>query len=334
MKIKVAIIGLGPHGMRFVQCVLNDERLWLVAVVDKDSSKLNSQSIPKETAKCKDISEIWSFQISVLLIATNGPSHAPIAFEAIEKGVKYILVTKPIATTLKDARSLQALSALHDVRIAVDHGLRYDTTYQWIKRSIKEGMLGKIRSIYIQRPGIGLGCLGVHSFDLATNLINDTIDTVTGWVDSPLGKNPRGEQFIDPGGLVVISYKNGAKAIISQIEDGIGPMSVEINFTKARIRVDEKFNLLEWVYSEAPPLRGFVRVVNPHDQPVSHNTIKLMNEVINELVFESSLEADVRWGVLSFEVLLAAYMSSEDNHMPIKLPITDHNMEARFLPVT
>jgi len=332
MKKTVAVVGLGPHGKRFIQCVLNDSRLELAAVVDRDAAKLNDVTLPPNVKRLAELPELWLLNIQVLLIATNGPSHAPIAVEAIEKGIRFILVTKPVATTLRDARLLQALAEKHHVTIAVDHGLRYDATYKWLKQTQREGKFGSLKSIYIQRPGIGLGCLGVHSFDLATYLAEAEIATVTAWVDAPVGKNPRGEQFVDPGGLVVLNYTNQVKAIISQIEEGAGPMSVELNYTKARIRVDEKFKVLECVYRDEN--KKFDLQLNPHQQPVAHDTIQLMSAVINDLVFGSNLNADVKWGILSFEVLLAAYLSSESDHRPVKLPITSEEAAVRFLPVT
>lgn len=332
MRNSVAVVGLGPHGRRFLQCVVSDNRLKLVAVVDKDARKLIDLKLPPNVKRLTELSELWLLNIQILLIATNGPSHAPIAMEAIKQGIQFILVTKPVATTLQDARLLQEMAQRQKVKIAVDHGLRYDTTYKWLKQSQREGKFGDLKSIYIQRPGIGLGCLGVHSFDLSTYIAEAEIETVTAWIDVPVGKNPRGEQFVDPGGLVVVQYRNNVKAIINQIEEGSGPMSVELNYTKARIRVDEKFKVLECVYRDEN--KKFDIQLNPHQNPVSHDTIQLMSAVIEDLVFGANLNADLKWGILSFEVLLAAYLSSESDHYPVKLPISSKEAAERFLPVT
>ena len=99
--------------------------------------------------------------------------------------------------------------------------------------------------MYLQRPGIGLGCLGVHSFDMANYLIGKSPQKITGWIDEPIGINPRGSQFVDPGGLVVIDYGEGIRATVDQIEDGSGPAGTEIILNHARIRVDEKNNILD-----------------------------------------------------------------------------------------
>src|SRR5690606_38665984 len=109
-----------------------------------------------------------------------------------------------------------------NVRLAVDEINRFDPVIQHRREKIGSGAWGKLKSIYIQKPGIGLGCLGTHSFDLINFLTGTDPLRVTGWVDDPAGKNPRGEHFRDPGGLVIIEYKDGIKGIVSQIEEGAG----------------------------------------------------------------------------------------------------------------
>lgn len=332
MGLKTAVIGLGPHGKRLVECVLKNRRTELAAVVDRDMNKLDFEKLPAGTNRIADVSQLWNEEIDVALIATNGPSHASIAIQALDSGIKYIMVTKPVATTLADAKAIVQAGRKENARIVVDHGLRYDKTYEWIIGSQVAGLFGELKTIYIQRPGIGLGCLGVHSFDLANAIAQSAPLFVSGWVDNPLGENPRGANFIDPGGLVVITYENGVRAVISQVEDGAGPMSVELNYTGAKIQIDEKGGELRYVRKLA---RGkFESVVNPHGMKVSHNTLELMDSVINNLISEDQLKADVRDGMLSFEILLAAYLSDEQNHAPVNLPISDNKAAERFLPVT
>ncbi|MFZ6012428.1 MAG: Gfo/Idh/MocA family protein [Bacteroidota bacterium] len=333
MKINAAIIGMGPHGRRFLQSLSAFSQISLKAVVDKDPAKLEGLTLHEQTKKLGDLSQLWPLGVDMILIATNGPSHAPIAIESMQRGVKYVLVTKPVATTLADARNMMDVAKKTGARVAVDHGLRFDKTYNWILENIKQKQFGDLKTLYIQRPGIGLGCLGVHSFDLASMLAGSEVETVTAWVDEPIGKNPRGEQFVDPGGLVIMNFKNGIKAVISQVEDGSGPMSVELNFTGARVRVDEKFKTLEVIRKNNTPAK-FERIENPHGQEVSHDTIKLMEAVIGDLLQGEPMQADLSWGILSFEVLLAAYMSHDNGHQPVRLPMADAQAEKRYLPVT
>jgi predicted dehydrogenase len=339
--LKIAIIGLGPHGMRMVMSVIQNDSLKLVAVVDRDDSKLNQETITQSGAiKTNELSAIWKLNIDFLLIATNGPSHFAISKEAIQNNVKYLLISKPMTTSVEDAMEINKLAKENNVRVCVDHILRYDETYQWIKLQVINKKWGELRRLYLQRPGIGLGCLGVHSFDLANYLTGLYPQNITGWLDKPIGKNPRGEHFVDPGGLVVIDYGNGVKATVDQIEDGSGPAITELVFNHARVRVDEKNNILEVVEKDATFIPGpnkkapLTRNINPHQLEVKHDMIELLGKLINELISLDSIISDGLTGQNTIEILVAAYISNDLGNIPVKLPLNKQEFLERKLNIT
>ncbi len=340
--MKLALIGLGPHGLRLLEAAKRIGDVTTVAVIDRDEQKLNLPQVANIAHKLSDLSALWTNQIrpDILLIATNGPSHAPIALEAMDNGVTYLLISKPLACSAEDGIKIIEKAKEKNVRVVVDHALRYDDTYDWIHKQLRSGIWGDLKSVYIQRPGIGLGCLGVHSFDLANYLLNSLPETVTGWVDEPKGKNPRGEQFIDPGGLVILNYSNERRAVISQIETGAGPMSVELICTFARIKVDEKYGQLEVVTKE----KGFVpgpgkpvpmtKTFNPHQKEVKHDNVLLMERTIRELIGNEKLNADAQVGLNSVAILAASYLSHQHGNIPYAFPLYKTEDLKLFLPVT
>lgn len=340
--MNLAVIGLGPHGIRLVESAKRIESINVVAIIDRDLEKMNNPKFDFIPHKLNSLGQLWeiNLKVDILLIATNGPSHAPIALEAIEKGVKYLMVCKPIACTVEDALSIELAAKENNVRVVVDHGLRYDNTYTWIKQHLTAKTWGALLSIYIYRPGIGLGCLGVHSFDLANFLVGDTPQNVTAWIDKPKGNNPRGAEFVDPGGLVILNYADEQKAIISQIEVGVGPMLVEVITENAKITVNEKFGEIEIIKKDtdakAAPGRPIPlsRVINPNDIEVKHDIYNLMTDAILDLKGEASIQADCKVGINSVSILAAAYMSDANGHSPYMLPLMDSVALKKFLPVT
>lgn len=331
--IKAAIIGLGPHGMRMLQSVSQIELIKLVAVVDHDEAKLNQKLVVNSGAlKLKDLAELWKHKIELLMIATNGPSHFAICMEGIRNGITHLLISKPMTTSVSDAIAINKAAAEKNVRVCVDHILRYDDTYQWIKLQILNNRWGNLRRLYLQRPGIGMGCLGVHSFDMANYLTGKQPEKVTAWIDKPVGKNPRGEQFVDPGGLVVIDYGDGLRATVDQIEDGSGPPVTEMVFKYARVRVDEKNNLLEVVEKDPDFVPGpnkkvpLLRFINPHNQEVSHDMVSLLQRITLELISDKPLLSDGITGQNTIEILSAAYISNSSGNVPVALPLlkSDH----------
>ena len=339
--IRAAIIGLGPHGMRMLQSASQIDSIKLVAVVDRDEAKLNQEMVLKTGAiPLKDLAELWKHQIDLLMIATNGPSHFALSMEGISKGITHLLISKPLTTSVSDAIAINKAATERNVRVCVDHILRYDETYQWIKMQISSNRWGKLRRMYLQRPGIGMGCLGVHSFDMANYLIGKQPLKVTGWLDEPIGKNPRGEQFVDPGGLVVIDYGEGTRATVDQIEDGSGPAVTEIVFNHARVRVDEKNNILEVIEKDPAFVPGpnkkapLTRFVNPHLKEVIHDMVSLLKAITLELISEKPLLSDGITGQNTIEILVAAYISNNNGNKPIELPLTEPDYLTLNLNIT
>ena len=51
--------------------------------------------------------------------------------------------------------------------------------------------------------------------------------------------NPRGAEFIDPGGLVILEFTNNCRATIEQIEDGFCPLKIEAVFTNGYVEIND-----------------------------------------------------------------------------------------------
>lgn len=333
--MKIAIIGIGPHGKRLLSAAEKFTSIDNLAVVDLKTDALEKISMVQKFSDYDTM--LKTFLPEIVIIATNGPSHFTLAKNAILQGVKKIFITKPLTCTLQDAYELMHLATTHHVKVAVDHGLRYDDTYNWIFNKIQEKTWGELLSINIMRNGIGLGCLGTHSFDLANFLFQSIPESVTAWVDSSYTRNPRGEQFVDPGGLVILDYGNDKKAIISQLEKASGPMIVQLHFEYARLVVDVKYGTLELITkinSALPIPNNLERIINPQSYSVSHDTIHLMERILENLISVKQMKADALHGMHSVEILMAAYKSSEQGHLPVTLPITDEVYLTKFLPVT
>lgn len=314
----------------------------LVAIADRSGDALESTEVTDGVRSYSELDDMLNAEkdLQALVVCTNGPSHAPICINAMERGIKRLFVSKPLACSIEDSRRIIEKAQQTGTRIVVDHGLRHDHTYNWIRQKVDDGSYGNLRSVYIQRPGIGLGCLGVHSFDLANVISGKAIERVTAWVDEPIGKNPRGEQFVDPGGLVILEHEGGLRSVISQIEDGSGPMSVELNFQFARMRVDAKYKTLEVVSKDPEFVPGpgrpapLEKAINPHDRDVDHNIFDLMKALLSELAGEGPIKASADCGYNSIEVLVAAYASNDNGNRPVSIPVDNEEYRKLSLPIT
>ncbi len=339
--MKAAVVGLGPHGRRIVDVLRDFDGLELAAVVDRSETALSSVELPPDVARCRSDEDLWSRgDTPVVCIATNGPSHSALAVKAMDAGARYLLVEKPMACSLAECNQIQEHARATGTRVAVDHGRRHAPIYQWLRERIASGDWGQVRAIWMQRPDIGLGCNGTHSFDTAMYLADAKVERVTGWVDEPIKKNPRGEQFRDPGGLVVMELSGGIRAIVAQIEDGAGPTSLEVDMTGARIRYCEKKGIVEVIQRDLSVTPGpnrppvFNDVPLPGDIPPKLDMPTMIRGCLADLIADTPLASDARHGRAAVEVLVATYLSHERGNVPVELPLTGSEDIARSLPVT
>jgi predicted dehydrogenase len=331
---------MGPHGRRIVDVVGRFEKLELTAVVDRAETALAYDKLPADTSRLQSTDKLWASGVDVVCIATNGPSHAALAAEAMDHGVGYLMVEKPMACSVDECRQIAEQAAKAGTRVAVDHVRRYAPAYRWLAERIASGDWGQVRAIWMQRPGIGLGCNAVHSFDTVRFLTGRKVERVTAWVDDPIGKNPRGADFVDPGGLVVMEMGHGLRAVVAQIEDGAGPTAVEIDMTAARIRLDEQSGAIEIVERDLSVKPGpgrpaaYRRPELPAGLSAKTDMLTMIEGCLSDLLSDAAVESDAAQGLATVEILVAAYLSHRRGNVAVAVPLTSPSDRKEWLPVT
>lgn len=81
--------------------------------------------------------------IALVVIATPNGLHAPQAEVALKAG-KAVVVDKPFAVTLAEARGLAAVAKAEDRLLSVFHNRRWDADFLTLKGEIEAGSLGEI----------------------------------------------------------------------------------------------------------------------------------------------------------------------------------------------
>ena len=76
-------------------------------------------------------------------IATNNRSHVPLALEALKAG-KHVIVEKPIATSVADAKKLNKIAKAKKLSLTVDHMMVNNAWNIAGKAAMKAGKLGKV----------------------------------------------------------------------------------------------------------------------------------------------------------------------------------------------
>ncbi len=339
--MNAAVIGLGPQGLRIIKALQAIPGMEIKAVVDSRPQALDHSDIPLTARRHQTATSLWQdARIDLVCIATNGPSHAPLVLEAMAAGATHVMVEKPMACSVVDCERMIDQARARKVRLAVNHARRYDPGYRWLREQARSGVWGSPRALWIQRPGIGLGCLGVHSFDLVSFFTDRPIEGVQAWIDEPVGTNPRGPQFVDPGGMVLLHLGGSLRACVAQIEDGAGPMSIEMNYTKARIRLDDWSGDTEIIERDCSVRPGpnrpppFQRSQPPQELRTRPDMGVMLAGLFKDLLGDGPMDSDASFGKATIEILMAAYVSQRLGNVLVKPATLAAEDRARCLPVT
>ena len=84
--------------------------------------------------------------VDAVFIASNNASHFSLGKQALQAG-KHVILEKPMATSLADARKLAALAAGRDLSLAVDHMMIYNSFNREAQELIARGALGEVNDI-------------------------------------------------------------------------------------------------------------------------------------------------------------------------------------------
>lgn len=340
--MKAVVVGMGPMGKRHIKAIELVNGLELGAVCDKKQAALEDFQHNKNVSSYNDYNEMFQKETcDIMIVATNAPSHHDIVISAINSGIKRILCEKPLACSIAEAKSMINAARSMNVSLAVNHNKRHIPTYQWLAQQLQSGVFGKIRSIRTSCRGIGLGCLGVHFFDQMRFFAADDFVSITGWIDNEKGANPRGSQFHDPGGLVVMEGNSGIRYVHHQIEDAAGPEHIIIDLTKGRIRIEEQLNLVEIIQRDFSVRPGpgrppkFDKIEVPKEHIFNLSVIDLSAEILRELASDKEkLTCDAEHGLKSLEVVIAAYISNNNGHDPVILPLQNTADLDFYIPIT
>lgn len=147
--MKFVIAGLGVWGKSWASLLDNDPHITLVAVADPlqanaEWTRKNLQ-IPHFSTLADALANC---DVDAVLVTTPPALHAPVAIEALARG-KHVLLEKPLAATLDDARLIEQAAATSQSRIMVAQGYRFLDAAHKIRKLLAEGAIGELRAIRV-----------------------------------------------------------------------------------------------------------------------------------------------------------------------------------------
>lgn len=194
--MKFAVIGAGIFGSRHIQALDRHPDAEIVGVLDLDRERAEravrefaSSPVPIYT----DIDELLAIPgLEAVTIATPDHLHAAPAIAAAKAG-KHLMVEKPLATTVADARAIMDAARSSGVQVMCDFHNRANPPFMDAREAVQAGRLGDVKYVYARLSNTAKIAAGItwassssslfflasHMVDVAQWIVGEEIVKVT-----------------------------------------------------------------------------------------------------------------------------------------------------------
>ncbi len=153
MAIRVSVVGLGRRGRQWVRAVRSTSTYELVACVDVSAEALceaaTALRIPAHQCYERLEDALDGARPQAVIVATPADRHVDPCRAALERGLG-VLVEKPFALSLREARRLVATAEQAKAPLLVSQNYRYTRMPQTLRRLLRDGTLGRIGMVVAQ----------------------------------------------------------------------------------------------------------------------------------------------------------------------------------------
>jgi predicted dehydrogenase len=179
-RVRAGVVGTGHMGQYHI---LVYAELWdvdLVGLADVDAPLVSRLAAQYDTQAFTDYRDLFG-KVDVVSIAVPTPRHFEVARDFIEAGI-HVLVEKPLAPTLEEARQLYRLARERDVVLHVGHVERFNGAVQELRKIVVSPILIESRRLgpfvpRVQHDTVIMDLM-IHDFDIVLNLVDAEIREV------------------------------------------------------------------------------------------------------------------------------------------------------------
>ncbi len=305
-KVNVGVVGVGAMGYNHVRVYSELENANLMAVSDLMRGTLAEVSKEFNIVGFVDYDNILKMpEIDVVSVCVPTTYHYDVVMSAIEQG-KHVLVEKPIAFTLDEAKDM--VNAAHDagVKLGTGHVERFNPAVVEAKRLMKEGAIGEVVSASAKRVGpfpprikdVGVAIdLAIHEVDIMFYLLDSPASRVYANMGSRLEKC----EYEDHA-EIMMKFENGVVGILET--NWLTPYKkrqLEITGVEGIISIDYIDQTVE-VYG-----KNAQKVNVTHTEPLKEELKSFLSSVTNDE--EPKITGED--GIHALKVVLAAMKSAK-----------------------
>jgi len=181
--MRVGVIGAGAMGQNHIRIYSEMPGVELVGISDIAVNRVNELSKRYSTMGFTDYKDLLKQNLDAVSIVVPTTLHRKVAIDAINANAN-VLVEKPIADTLENARDIVSEAHKANLTLMVGHIERFNPAVRKMKEIIDSGELGKVVSISARRVGpnnprirdVGVILdIGVHDIDVISYLYGSNV---------------------------------------------------------------------------------------------------------------------------------------------------------------
>jgi UDP-N-acetylglucosamine 3-dehydrogenase len=314
-RLRTAVIGAGNMGRNHVRTYrkLPDVDIVALADINLAAKKIAEEHNVRFYTDYQKMLDTEKPDAVSLVVPT--PLHYKIGLDVIKRGI-HILIEKPIASSVKEAKELIASAKQHDVVFTVGHIERYNPIIRKLKEMIDEKKLGKITSIVCKRVG------GFPNIEPKTDVIIDLAVHDIDIINYLLGSRPK--RIHQHGSRTHHSQKIDAAEILLDYGDASGfiqanwitPVKVRtIAVTGSKGYIEGNYITQELVYHEHNMQwvkNNFDEFVAKLGEPKKHNI---------EVIVEEPLAVELKSFLQNVEGKRSPLVNPDDAMYALKLAL-------------
>ena len=197
----------------------------------------------------------------VVSISTWKDTHYEISNFCIDNGVKVIILEKPLANSISEAKKLISKLKTKKTKVLVNHRRRFDTDIIKLQSKIKNGIIGdilQVSSFYVY----GLLTTGTHLIDTLRMLLKERcgeVIQVSGYKNLSNNFKPNDDENYD----AVLKFKSGIISTIQNLDmKSYDNFDIHIFGTKGKILVSGiGRDIFHYKVIKSPEHSGFTELV-------------------------------------------------------------------------
>lgn len=233
MTLTAAVIGCGRGGTLSLDALASSGRYDLVAA--SDPAEVRRRQVQERWPGVRPFADhralLEAAPVDVVCVATPTPSHAAVVGDLLDRGVRGLLIEKPIASDTTTARALLDELRARRLPAVVPHGLLVLPAARAVKRRVRRGDIGDMRSVEVQNS-VDLLNAGIHwlvyLLDLfegaAPRCVRGAFDVSGRAVNDGIRVESRGTTRIElDSGVPVTLHSGGLTAVTSEV---LGPADI------------------------------------------------------------------------------------------------------------